>query len=79
METAAGSDQGINAGLTETKLTKGANLKATVNITKGGTGGPTGEGIYYNASGINCTLPKPAAENAELVGMEIEGENLEAI
>ena len=78
METAAESGQGINVGLKEIKLTnetKGS-LIAKVNIKKGGVQ-QKGEGVFFGTSGKTiCAVG--SAGTAELVGMEVEGENLSA-
>src|ERR1700704_9256 len=79
METQPEANKGINVGLAEAIFSTALNLKAKVNLTKGGVGGPEGEGLYVESVGKNalCTLPK-VTEKAELVGLEMEAENLEA-
>ena len=72
METAKESDQGINVGLEETKLeNSGANILATVSVTKGGTG-QLGKGVRVEVVGGKKECPLTTNENGKLTELKAE-------
>lgn len=77
METAAESGQGINVGLKEINFkNNGANLLSKVNINGGGVQQKS-EKVFVQTSGATiCSVGSTGT--AELLGMELEGENLNA-
>jgi hypothetical protein len=80
METQSGSNEGINVGLTTTVLENRLENqfdKGTINA--GGKGSAPGEGIHVVQQGTHSLCPVATNEEAELLGLELEAEKVNAV
>ncbi len=79
MEKAPESNEGINVGLTETKLLNvGSNQLDEVEVAKGGKG-QLGTGIRVNQIPGHALCPVKTNEEASLKGLKFEAENVKEI
>jgi hypothetical protein len=81
MEKQAGSNEGINVGLTTTVLENKleTNQFDKVEVEAGGKGQLGGGGIYLSQQGTNALCPVSTNESGHLKGLEFEAEKIIAI